>query len=338
MIDVISDNHVDEEEARTWTATGADRQELPDARDKVWEPELPQPRNALEQYLTKLLAPVNDAPRERLPQPAGNVSPDELPEPVTDEEQWLDAAPEPTADPEELFDEELRLPTDQDGPLDEPAARPLDVTDHHEPRGEAEAQGEIRPLWQSTEDDVPAAPRAGKVAVPTGGPSPSKAGRKPPIRPATLRERSGAGRQKAMVALIPVLVISLVVVLRHSLGLQPTVKAAAPPAKVAPPVATDLQIEWKVPSLYEPDGRDPMRLMSPATAVNSVGTASQPTEPPVDLVVTGILLSEDKPAAIVDTQVVHEGQQIAGATVEKIDRDGIQFERNGRRWKQTVSP
>jgi hypothetical protein len=49
------------------------------------------------------------------------------------------------------------------------------------------------------------------------------------------------------------------------------------------------------------------------------------------------LHSADKPAAIVDTQVVHEGQRVSGATVEKIDRDGVQFERNGRRWKQTIN-
>jgi hypothetical protein len=54
--------------------------------------------------------------------------------------------------------------------------------------------------------------------------------------------------------------------------------------------------------------------------------------------VTGILYSTDRPSALVNTQIVHEGQQIAGIAVEKIDSDGIQFERDGQRWKQGLNP
>jgi len=57
-----------------------------------------------------------------------------------------------------------------------------------------------------------------------------------------------------------------------------------------------------------------------------------------NLDVKGVLYSEDRPAAIIDTRLVHEGEQIAGATVIAIERDGVQFERGGRRWTQTVSP
>ncbi len=82
-----------------------------------------------------------------------------------------------------------------------------------------------------------------------------------------------------------------------------------------------------------------MRPVTPPPAAPQSPAAPTPAaETAVELTVTGILYSDDKPAAIVDTQVVHEGQQVSGTTVEKIDRDGVRFERNGRRWKQTVNP
>ena len=100
----------------------------------------------------------------------------------------------------------------------------------------------------------------------------------------------------------------------------------------------DVPIAWEVPSPYDLRSRDLMRARpTPPVAVESAGTTVQPTEPPVNLVVTGILFSEDKPAAVVDTQIVHEGQQISGATVEKIEKDGIHFERNGLKWKQAIN-
>ena len=140
-------------------------------------------------------------------------------------------------------------------------------------------------------------------------------------------------------ALIPVLAILMVFVLKHPLGAHATVTVAGEQQKEATPAAaTDIQIAWEIPSVYEAGGRDPMQTMpAPTVAVEGTGATGQPTAPPVDLVVTGILHSEDRPAAIVDTQVVHEGEKISGATVEKIEKDGIQFERNGRRWKQALN-
>ena len=142
-----------------------------------------------------------------------------------------------------------------------------------------------------------------------------------------------------MTWLIPVLVIAMVVVLKHPLGARPAATSdGGPPVQVTGPVSPDIQIAWAIPSPYDPAGRDPMKgTTPPVVAVEDNGTAVAATGPLVELVVTGILYSPDNPAAIVDTQIVHEGEQIAGATVEKIEKDGIQFEKNGRRWKQTVT-
>jgi hypothetical protein len=111
------------------------------------------------------------------------------------------------------------------------------------------------------------------------------------------------------------------------------------PAVAAPPAIASVEIAWEGPPLYPPDARDPMRLPEPSVTSTPAETDKPevaPKQTRIELVVSGILYSSDRPAAIVDTQLVHEGQQISGATVKKIERDGVEFEWNGQTWKQTV--
>jgi type II secretory pathway component PulC len=56
------------------------------------------------------------------------------------------------------------------------------------------------------------------------------------------------------------------------------------------------------------------------------------------MVVKGILYSDDKPSAIIDTQIVHEGDKIYGATVVKINKDSVEFEIEGKKEKKGVEP
>lgn len=138
-------------------------------------------------------------------------------------------------------------------------------------------------------------------------------------------------------AMIPVLAFTLVFLLKNPLQTSSAAPGQGMQSTVAAPVPNEnIEIAWEVPALYQPGGRDPMRLpVPPAT------TAEEPVAPAAqtraDLVVTGILYSEDRPMAIIDAQLVREGQQISGATVRKIERDGIEFEMNGRTWKQAVN-
>jgi hypothetical protein len=123
-------------------------------------------------------------------------------------------------------------------------------------------------------------------------------------------------------------------------------QTAAPPAtdqapRTAAPPAAEAQIAWQVPARLAWGGRDPMQLTPPPAVLTAEGegkpVTARPVRSPVELVVTGILYSADRPSALVNTQIVHEGQQIAGIAVEEIDFDGIQFERDGQRWKQGVN-
>ena len=52
--------------------------------------------------------------------------------------------------------------------------------------------------------------------------------------------------------------------------------------------------------------------------------------------VSGIVFSDDRPAAVVGNQVLYEGDVKNGVTVVKITKEQVQFEKNGRLWTQEV--
>ena len=52
--------------------------------------------------------------------------------------------------------------------------------------------------------------------------------------------------------------------------------------------------------------------------------------------VTAISYTSTKPSAIVDVQIVHEGDILHGVKVIKIHKDKVEFEINGQKWAQQV--
>lgn len=62
----------------------------------------------------------------------------------------------------------------------------------------------------------------------------------------------------------------------------------------------------------------------------------KPEPKPTHGLVTGIVYSADKPSAIVDRKIVHEGDTIHGATVVKIYKDKVKLSKNGKNWEQKV--
>ncbi len=134
-------------------------------------------------------------------------------------------------------------------------------------------------------------------------------------------------RQKLMAVLIPVMVVILIFVFSWALRTPSRVKATAPVLKLSKAVAvSNNKIDWQIPTPYPATLRDPMQFGS-ATATQA-GTGR--------LIVKGIVLSGDKSSAIIDNQIVREGEKILGATVVKINKDSVEFEKNGKSWKQRV--
>ncbi|MHC4104580.1 MAG: hypothetical protein ACYSR9_06540, partial [Planctomycetota bacterium] len=77
--------------------------------------------------------------------------------------------------------------------------------------------------------------------------------------------------------------------------------------------------------------RDPMQLGPVMTGTNKTETNEL-----AKLIVSGILCSEDKSSAIIGNRIVHEGDQIQGANIIKINKEGVEFEMNGKKWTQKV--
>jgi len=79
---------------------------------------------------------------------------------------------------------------------------------------------------------------------------------------------------------------------------------------------------------------------SPASAVRYATDANavdgRNPEIYADGLVTGILFSDDRPAAVVGSQVLYEGDIKQGVTVVKITKEKVHFEKNGRLWTQQV--
>lgn len=50
--------------------------------------------------------------------------------------------------------------------------------------------------------------------------------------------------------------------------------------------------------------------------------------------ITGIIYTEEKPSALIDGEIVHEGDTIHGVKVVKIYKDKVQFEKKWKRWTQ----
>jgi hypothetical protein len=152
-----------------------------------------------------------------------------------------------------------------------------------------------------------------------------------PIKEKLFEPKPGVSpaRQKAMVVLVPVLFIGMVLAFFKVSGISPDKTAASNAFKPSGIVAAATNnITWQAPPPYPKILRDPMRL-------GPVETAADPGETE-DIIVKGIIYSEENPSAIVGIDIVHVGSTVSGATVVKINKDSVEFEMNGKKWTQKV--
>ena len=147
-------------------------------------------------------------------------------------------------------------------------------------------------------------------------------------------EQPNGARQKVMLLLIPVLAIVLWLLVRKPMAPAP-VAAAETLANKVTPSSEMVEIDWQRPPVYQPSGRDPMQ-MAPPTFLEP-DSAEPETKARVNITLRGILYSEDKSMAMIGANLVQEGQQVVGATIVKIEKDSVEFEMDGQRWKQMVS-
>lgn len=136
-----------------------------------------------------------------------------------------------------------------------------------------------------------------------------------------------SSRQMAMVILVPVLFIVLIFVL-FSVFRTPPIKMAEPANVEQPTVAVNSsdKVDWQIPDPYPTTLRDPMRP----------GSATIPGSG--EIIVKGILYSDDKSSAVIGSQIMREGEKISDVTITKINKDCVEFESNGKKWTQKVQP
>lgn len=133
-------------------------------------------------------------------------------------------------------------------------------------------------------------------------------------------------RQKATVILVPVLFIVLIFVFSRVLSTPSREIAKAQSFGPTGTVGGSNKIDWQIPNPYPTALRDPMQFSSVATA--QTGTSG--------LIVKGIVYSEHNSSAVIGEQIVHEGDEVLGVTIIKINEKSIDFEMNGKKWTQKV--
>jgi hypothetical protein len=133
-------------------------------------------------------------------------------------------------------------------------------------------------------------------------------------------------RQKATVILVPALFIVLIFVFSRVLSTPSHEIAKAQSFGPTGTVGGSDKIDWQIPDPYPTTLRDPMQFGSVATA--QTGTSG--------LIVKGIVYSKDNPSAVIGSQIVHEGDEVLGVTIIKINEKSIDFEMNGKKWTQKV--
>lgn len=143
-------------------------------------------------------------------------------------------------------------------------------------------------------------------------------------------------RQKVMAMLVPVLFMAFIFVLMPYFK-RPSRKIAEARGAEAKKGSVEVidKIDWEIPDPYPAVFRDPMEGhpvgAKPGAETTIIGKAMK-------LVVKGIIHSKDRPAAVIGTKIVHEGDTISGAKVLKIYPDSVEFEMNNRKWTQKVEP
>lgn len=146
-------------------------------------------------------------------------------------------------------------------------------------------------------------------------------------------------RQKKMAGLVGILGVVFGVVMFISLGGVGQSKAATTGTDATEDPVTQNQgtkktvQDWTSPQLLPANLRDATSIASRQT--DPTGDASV-NSGSGELVVKGIVFSQNKPSAIINSEILTEGQTINGVTIVRITKDTVEFKSNDKQWTQQV--
>ena len=147
----------------------------------------------------------------------------------------------------------------------------------------------------------------------------------------SLQDGTEQARQRKLAVVVGLLAVVLICVLAFVLNKPNKGRIDSQTDSVAldPAQTNAWKINWTAPEIYPDTLRNPMRYN---TSANDDSTNTQIGQ----LVVKGIVFSETNPSAIISDNIVNEGQKILGVTVVKINKESVEFEKDGKTWTQPV--
>jgi len=146
-------------------------------------------------------------------------------------------------------------------------------------------------------------------------------------------------RQKAMVILVPVLSIAMIFALRQVLSTAPRKTEGATNSNTPAVVAandSDNEIDWQIPEPLPAVTRDPIKLPDQGDTQNDEQNGTNGETKKRIETIKDIVYSDDKPSAVIGNLIVYVGDKVNGAAVVKINRDSVEFEKDGERWIQKI--
>lgn len=162
----------------------------------------------------------------------------------------------------------------------------------------------------------------------------------------TSRLATGTAKDKVMALLVPVLAIVMIFMFRQVLS-KPPGKAKGATKDDAPAVVVANvgdEIEWKLPEPMSAAMRDPTKRPSPEETQSETPDSTQ--EPGRNVAtsgtqtrairIRGLVYSQDKPSIVVGNEILHVGDKINGVTIARVNKDSVEFERDGETWVQKV--
>jgi hypothetical protein len=108
----------------------------------------------------------------------------------------------------------------------------------------------------------------------------------------------------------------------------------------APPVvaigSSDNEIDWQIPEPLPAMMRDPIRLPDQDNTQNEGQNETTSDTKAGTIDIRDIVYSKDKPSAVVGTHIVYVGDKINDITIVNIERDSVEFEKDGKRWVEKI--
>lgn len=142
-------------------------------------------------------------------------------------------------------------------------------------------------------------------------------------------------RQKKMTIMVGALSVVFAVVLFVSLGGLGQSSATAAGNQSAEEASSGIvtgqkPLQWQSPQSLPEQLRNPMAPAAKKVSAekNIVGSDQ--------LVVKGIVYSKTRPTAIINDQIMAQGESLNGVKIVTIGKETVEFEKNGQRWTQPV--